>query len=287
MNKKGFTLIELLVVIAIIAILAAILFPVFAQAKQAAKKAASTSNSKQACLAELMYSGDYDDMNVVAIAWGLSGAAVSYGGTNYSPWSWLVLPYMKNADALQDPQAPPNAIWPSPWQRTVALALEPQYGYNYTYLSQLNGPSPTTSTWTVYSNTTLADVANTVLFTAKFGQSETNLGWSGLYWYGANWLTTSTTVDSPHCATIPQWCFGDWGTGGFFDATYLKKNEQAGARTGGVSLRGPGNAVVTWCDGHVSTKSPGSLASGTNWTRTTASSSVVINDLTKFVWDLL
>jgi len=60
-NRRAFTLIELLVVIAIIAILAAILFPVFAQAKEAAKKTACISNSKQTVLAGLMYAGDFDD----------------------------------------------------------------------------------------------------------------------------------------------------------------------------------------------------------------------------------
>lgn len=59
--RTAFTLIELLVVIAIIAILAAILFPVFAQAKDAAKKAACISNSKQTVLGALMYAADYDD----------------------------------------------------------------------------------------------------------------------------------------------------------------------------------------------------------------------------------
>jgi prepilin-type N-terminal cleavage/methylation domain-containing protein/prepilin-type processing-associated H-X9-DG protein len=61
-KKAAFTLIELLVVIAIIAILAAILFPVFAQAKEAAKKAADLSNTKQLVLATVMYMGDYDDV---------------------------------------------------------------------------------------------------------------------------------------------------------------------------------------------------------------------------------
>jgi len=61
-NKRAFTLIELLVVIAIIAILAAILFPVFAQAKQAAKKTADLSNTKQHGLGVMMYSSDNDDM---------------------------------------------------------------------------------------------------------------------------------------------------------------------------------------------------------------------------------
>ena len=64
--RRGFTLIELLVVIAIIAILAAILFPVFAQAKEAAKKAACISNTKQIDLAMLIYVNDYDDNLVPA-----------------------------------------------------------------------------------------------------------------------------------------------------------------------------------------------------------------------------
>jgi len=292
MNKKGFTLIELLVVIAIIAILAAILFPVFAQAKQAAKKAASTSNSKQVCLAEMMYSGDYDDVNVVDIAWNASGAPVSYGGANYSPWSWLVLPYMKNSEAMQDPQAPPNAAWGGTWQRAVTQSLEPQYGYNYIFLSPLNGASPTQSLFNPISTTTLADPARTVLATAKFGQSETDRPPSGLWWYGApiapyGAITTSTGVEVPHCATLPQWCFDNWGLGGFYDVTYLKKNVTAGSLTGGTSLRGPGNAIVTWTDGHVSTQSPGALAAGTNWTKTVANGSVVVNDVTKYVWDTL
>ena len=63
MNNKNraFTLIELLVVIAIIAILAAILFPVFAQAKMAAKKISSLSNTKNIGLGIMMYSTDVDD----------------------------------------------------------------------------------------------------------------------------------------------------------------------------------------------------------------------------------
>ena len=64
MKQRAFTLIELLVVIAIIAILAAILFPVFAQAKAAAKKTADLSNMKQTGTANLIYSGDSDDVFV-------------------------------------------------------------------------------------------------------------------------------------------------------------------------------------------------------------------------------
>ncbi len=61
-RRTGFTLIELLVVIAIIAILAAILFPVFAQAREAARKTACLSNTKQIGLAATMYAQDYDEV---------------------------------------------------------------------------------------------------------------------------------------------------------------------------------------------------------------------------------
>jgi len=61
MSRKAFTLIELLVVIAIIAILAAILFPVFAQAKDAAKKTITLSNSKQLATSIAIYLNDNDD----------------------------------------------------------------------------------------------------------------------------------------------------------------------------------------------------------------------------------
>jgi len=93
-RKSAFTLIELLVVIAIIAILAAILFPVFAQAKLAAKKANSISNSKQVVLANLMYAGDYDDV----FSW------AQPGGWEW-PQTWLVnvQPYIKTFQIFLSP----------------------------------------------------------------------------------------------------------------------------------------------------------------------------------------
>ncbi len=84
-NSKAFTLIELLVVIAIIAILAAILFPVFAQAKAAAKKTAALSNVKNTTLANVLYSGDSDDM-FVANGEGMVPSNASNWST-MSPWT--------------------------------------------------------------------------------------------------------------------------------------------------------------------------------------------------------
>jgi prepilin-type N-terminal cleavage/methylation domain-containing protein/prepilin-type processing-associated H-X9-DG protein len=100
---NAFTLIELLVVIAIIAILAAILFPVFAQAKEAAKKTACLSNTKQIAIAELLYSNDYDDY---VIPGNLSNA--NEDNANPDPiatqlagsWVNTLQPYLKNTQLL-------------------------------------------------------------------------------------------------------------------------------------------------------------------------------------------
>lgn len=105
-QRRAFTLIELLVVIAIIAILAAILFPVFAQAKVAAKKASSISNSKQTALAQLMYTNDYDD----TFTWAQPGN-----------WEWAqtwlinVQPYIKTFQIFISPMdMTPRPSWSGP-----------------------------------------------------------------------------------------------------------------------------------------------------------------------------
>lgn len=106
--KKAFTLIELLVVIAIIAILAAILFPVFAQAKEAAKKTAGLSNTKQVGLALAMYGGDNDDtaVNNNNNDWHWEWFAP---GNNYAwvetTWISMLQPYIKNWDLFVPPGA--------------------------------------------------------------------------------------------------------------------------------------------------------------------------------------
>ncbi|MCW5943329.1 MAG: prepilin-type N-terminal cleavage/methylation domain-containing protein [Fimbriimonadaceae bacterium] len=110
--KKAFTLIELLVVIAIIAILAAILFPVFAQAKQAAKKTADLSNSKQIGLATMMYVSDYDDVYPQGY-WYKNDLGEVNG---YVDISAMLMPYMKSVEMWVSPGDPNQGLkprWPS------------------------------------------------------------------------------------------------------------------------------------------------------------------------------
>ena len=116
-RSYAFTLIELLVVIAIVAILAAILFPVFAQAKEAAKKTQSLSNTKQTATAMTIYSGDADDSYPIASGVNNNGT-LDVGRYNGFPAGWdsatyefgdsvvwanSVQPYMKNMDLLEAP----------------------------------------------------------------------------------------------------------------------------------------------------------------------------------------
>jgi prepilin-type N-terminal cleavage/methylation domain-containing protein/prepilin-type processing-associated H-X9-DG protein len=132
-RRTAFTLIELLVVIAIIAILAAILFPVFAQAREAARRAACLSNTKQIGTAMMMYVQDYDETTPSAFDY-VGGARVDV---------FMVLqPYIKNTDVFFCPdrtdQSPGCAFvvpsnYPTPSARCVG------YGYNWGFLPYAGG----------------------------------------------------------------------------------------------------------------------------------------------------
>ena len=94
--KRAFTLIELLVVIAIIAILAAILFPVFAQAKAAAKKTASLSNTKQIGLGMMIYTSDNEDF-MPALQIYVANPKGAAGNCDLQiKWQDAIYPYVKN-----------------------------------------------------------------------------------------------------------------------------------------------------------------------------------------------
>jgi prepilin-type N-terminal cleavage/methylation domain-containing protein/prepilin-type processing-associated H-X9-DG protein len=280
--KRAFTLIELLVVIAIIAILAAILFPVFAQAKAAAKATASLSNVKQESLGVIMYTADYDDVLPKATSWNTGSDPLTFGtGLAFSTWAYLCNPYVKNGDILGDPLAPSTpTFWNS---RVLTLTSYPGYAYNYVWLSPYVG---TPAKQAPVSATAAQQVAETVMLVNRGSYADGD----GYFW-GFDftpWTTDSpllnTTVETPDCYTIPQWCADNWGVNGFASGV-LAANIVAGSRTGGVARRAQDGATVAWLDGHASKSKIGRLASGTNWTPTIDHSMTTITDASKYLWD--
>ncbi len=280
--KRAFTLIELLVVIAIIAILAAILFPVFAQAKAAAKTAASLSNDKQEGLAVLMYAGDYDDVCVRATNWNTGSDPLTFGaGLSFSTWAYMLNPYVKTGDLLQDPVGPSTTTsWNS---RVLTLTSYPGYAFNYVWLSPYEG-SP--AKMRAISMTAAAQPANTVMLVNRGSRGDGD----GYFWgfdftpYTTDSPLLNTTVETPDCYTIPQWCADNWGVNGWGSGV-LAANKTAGAETGGVAHRVADSVPTLWMDGHATKSKVGYLASGTNYSPTTDHGSVAINDASKYMWD--
>lgn len=289
--RKAFTLIELLVVIAIIAILAAILFPVFAQAKAAAKSAASISNAKQTITASMIYSADYDDTAILVQSFLPTGLVCISGwpATNcMNTWATLIQPYMKNSELLVDPSGPGFNAYAS-LGRNYSIQLIPQYAYNDTALSPHKYLTPTAPK----SLTSVNEPADTVMFTSTIAwRVETNPAYFGASYTGDyNW-TTAGTMDPPagysiyssQALNLQGWGVNFYWTEGFWGAPVI--TEAAGRLTGGVSQRAAGQIVTAFVDGHAKKQAAGYLAQGTNWSRTTANTAIVVNDLSKYKWDI-
>lgn len=258
--KSAFTLIELLVVIAIIAILAAILFPVFAQAKAAAKNSADISNLKQADLACLMYSTDYDDMFPYALdaAWNNS-------------WAVITQPYIKNYGVYRSPfdsNDQPGASWLVGWS-----GVPISYGANGYYhtpgshtgtacgcglpcvfagvmspMAQPGACSPGDwmNSW-AKSQTSVTNVAGTVMITDKFNADAVKAGaWGNL---SAFFGSSIMCLDCDY-----QW---DWGSPSEIpDGRKPATNPYPIGPDGAVSLTNAKRANFAMADGHVKTFKP-------------------------------
>ncbi len=256
-NKSGFTLIELLVVIAIIAILAAILFPVFAQAREKARAITCVSNFQQGALAITMYVQDYDEHMVPA----------EYGCCSYDPdtgdrlWPELVQPYMKNTGIYVCPSDPYNT--PSTdladmgynnnsnaVEKAYAYAITADFGYNYYYLSPLNGLPKADS----IGNTTAFDGVSL----ASIVEPANNLMLVDSVWNvvndapqgGGNWL-----IETPS-----YW----YGTGQYWFGGWQIDNTNSGFVYGETWPRHFGGMNVAFCDDHVKYQKLGQLIAGVN-----------------------
>jgi prepilin-type N-terminal cleavage/methylation domain-containing protein len=215
MHKKAFTLIELLVVIAIIAILAAILFPVFAQAKLAAKKISSVSNTKQVALGVLMYNNDFD--GVFDCGCGVCWFYPNVAGVNGAGgWSWDTQPYIKNLPILRDPTDPLSTQnWPSwafpPNNPTVSITY---VSNGYMWQDSNNGYA-----------THLGGVMG-----MRQGPSGANAGNCG------NWMTSDQTAEtqvtqpsSTIMMSARQGSFDIWGMGDMITGVNWWDNKYGGA----------------------------------------------------------
>ncbi|MDR3691591.1 MAG: prepilin-type N-terminal cleavage/methylation domain-containing protein, partial [Fimbriimonas sp.] len=301
MHRRAFTLIELLVVIAIIAILASILFPVFAQAKAAAKKTASLSNLKQNQLAAIMYSGDADDTIVDVTVWGApntnNGAWVYFntgaGVEGCIPWSLLTYPYTKNADIMNDPQAPAQPATPTGFNPLSNRIYGPMYGINPYLISTATWPlNPAGDTLQPKTYTSISRPADIVNFTQKYSDAEVaGAPWYGGWWFGTGTYLITISADPPDCSAPGNnyYCAGGWGSAnGFYGGpggnNVLSGVQAAGAWTGGGSLRGPILMNVTFCDGHAKSLAPGQLAAGTTYQGGLTSSNGIPTQTANQVW---
>lgn len=273
--KRAFTLIELLVVIAIIAILAAILFPVFAQAKEAAKRTNSLSQSKQIGTGSHMYFADYDDM---VPRWAYA-APSDPAGSIY--WTTAVQPYIKSWNLFRDPLSkknpfgiwggPANIAWYANWQRW------PSFGFNVEYLNNAGGDC---GGWTgmgfgmPISATAVENPSQTVYLagTKIVGNDST-----GYY--------TSEKVYAPGTYNADDACGytnGGWGIGSFGDDV-----AQGGelTYTGNFRLTGNKQGPVVWMDSSAKFMAAGRMAAGTNWQTPINNSAIFITDRSQYLWD--
>jgi prepilin-type N-terminal cleavage/methylation domain-containing protein/prepilin-type processing-associated H-X9-DG protein len=281
MIRKAFTLIELLVVIAIIAILAAILFPVFAQAKTAAKKTASLSNTKQVALASIMYSGDADDELVLSMSGSYQGVSTpnlqSPLPNHANTWVVLLQPYIKSLGLMEDTGqgdakgyfgSGPNS-WYANWN------LYPEFGYNYLFL----GPWYNCDTGEGRNNGVAIKPAETVMFTTS--QGFTTVPQQG--WYAAN-----APGAWPIIAPAPFACI--WYDGSQGSGNWSANNGTVGKITASVRIKTyTDGANVAWLDGHAKWMKDALLAAGTDYmsaTYTNGNAGAQITNLSNFLWSL-
>ncbi len=249
-SRRAFTLIELLVVIAIIAILAAILFPVFAQAKNAAKKTVSISNTKQISLAGVLYANDYDD-TTAPLYW-FDPTNMSQPSTQgFYYWGVLFLPYTKTeailiapSDTADDPTlhgagcVGGGRFDPNDTCHLYLYGLTSSYGYNYRYLNSQQAGGFLGFYYAGISMSTIGDSSNTV----QFGEST-------LKDKAAPGTTTPVKTDVGYARIEPPF-IGNWANFTYPDA---RSQGQLWPRFSKQQV------IIGWLDGHTKVKAVNQL----------------------------
>lgn len=190
MRKRAFTLTELLAVMAILLVVAAVSFPVFASAKASAQQTVCSSNFKQAAMATLMYTNDYDD---------------GYMPVNYQPgvtanaltdrtWVQLLLPYTSSFSVFECPadssvRQKSEAIFDEDlttgdsYERFYSASMRTNLAYNYLNLAPVVRQG---NTWQSMpkSTTAVSYPAATLLFVDSVYSRNSR----GMPYGGGSWL---------------------------------------------------------------------------------------------------
>jgi len=287
-NRSAFTLIELLVVIAIISILTAIAFPVFAQAREKARATVCLSNQKQAALANLQYIQDHDEAVPPTFrcedGMEIPPSNLCTNVLTTRTWVHCLMPYVTSKWIFRCPDVEKNPY--EEWSATSHSIFPdyrelPAYGYNYAYLTPEDGTKlnycPADAGYVDGVNVIPVKVAEiespaqTLLFAdMKYVGSDAGGG------YVATW-----GADPPTTQKACYW--GGWGIGAIGDNPLLGGVDTS---TGIINTHHSGRINVTFCDGHSKCLTPGQLAAGTNWYVGIDVNSVVITDLSQYLWSL-
>jgi prepilin-type N-terminal cleavage/methylation domain-containing protein len=255
--KRAFTLIELLVVIAIIAILAAILFPVFAQAKNAAKKTQSLSNSKNQITGVIMYTGDTDDV----LPFSEAGCD---NDESQVQWYATVHPYIKNGKTETNSRGELRAYGNDGIFRDPSHP-DPKQGQHYGLNRELFPAN--------YCPASAADITPSISASAveapadKIAVGIKNKNgpfWSYPYFSGDEWMWTarfkrdgSGNVISDGSEIQSGLAPRDWGYVMNKDCSGDSQSmEECGAA---LSYRYNGQTIVSYLDGHAASAGKGRL----------------------------
>ncbi|BDI31039.1 hypothetical protein CCAX7_30900 [Capsulimonas corticalis] len=199
-------------------------------------------------------------------------------------WVDAVQPYTKNLDITHCPDNPKNPYgldYPPNAQYITPFVL-PSYGYNQTYLNpapaDCTGLAEDDAPWGFpISIAAIEAPAATVLF------ADVKIIGDDVGNYYASYPVDAPASGGPS-TNVCAYSNGGWGAGTYADDTTIPGNSADG--TGDFSIRHTQGGNVAFCDGHSKWYTPGRLAVGTNWGPKVPNSSVVVTDLSQYLWSL-